>query len=322
MYSYSVAIRTLGTNPTLLRNELLSIKAQTIQPSKIVVYIADGYERPSFQVGKEEYIWVKKGMVTQRALPYSEIDSEYILLLDDDVELQPNSVEKLLQVAIEEGADVVGADCFKNQELPIKSKLFATLTNWVTPHSDTKWAFKVHCHCGFSYLNNPQPKCYLSQSSCGPASLWKKEVFLALHIEEETFLDRLGFPYGEDLLMFNKAFQNGYKLMVHYDCGIEHKDGKSSSGAYHKNDQKFYVRSKGSFILWWRTCYQTRSHKPLVSLIYCLKTLWLFVVNCISAIAFRNVRIPYLYVKGIIDAWRFVHSTEYHQIPLFNSYRK
>ena len=320
--TYSIAIRTLGTSGEKFVRELTSIANQTIQPDKVVIYIAEGYSRPEFQLGKEEYIWVKKGMVAQRALPYSEINSDYILLLDDDVELQPDSVERLLDAVEKEHADVVGADTFKNQDMTLKSKLFALLTNWVYPHFDKNWAFKVNSHCGFSYLNNPSKEYYLSQSCAGPASLWRKETLLKLHLEDELFLDKLGFAFGDDLLEFHKVFVNGYKLMVHYNCGIEHLDGKSSSGAYHKNVQKFYIRSKGSFILWWRTCYQTRSYKAFVALVYSIKILWLFGVNCISAIAFRNIRIPYLYIKGIVDAWHFVHSSEYRQIPLFNSYRR
>ena len=72
--TYSIAIRTLGTNPDVLCRELNSILRQTVQPEKVVVYIAKGYERPAFTVGNEEYVWVKKGMVAQRALRYDEID--------------------------------------------------------------------------------------------------------------------------------------------------------------------------------------------------------------------------------------------------------
>ena len=85
MMTYSVAIRTLGTNPTILKRELESVARQTVQPEKVVVYIAQGYERPAFTVGNEEYVWVKKEMVAQRALRYDEIDSDVVLMLDDDV---------------------------------------------------------------------------------------------------------------------------------------------------------------------------------------------------------------------------------------------
>ena len=80
MGSYSVAIRTLGTSH-VLQQELESLHLQSILPDKILIYIAEGFDRPSFTVGIEEYRWVSKGMVCQRALHYDEINSDYILFL-------------------------------------------------------------------------------------------------------------------------------------------------------------------------------------------------------------------------------------------------
>ena len=51
---YSIAIRTLGTSGEMFVAELESIKRQTIQPEKVVVYIAEGYKRPDYTIGKEE----------------------------------------------------------------------------------------------------------------------------------------------------------------------------------------------------------------------------------------------------------------------------
>lgn len=320
--TYSVAIRTLGTSGEKLIRELESINAQTLQPEKVMIYIAEGYQRPDFQIGNEEYVWVKKGMVAQRALPYKEIDSAFILLLDDDVELQPDSVERLCDAAEKEMADVVGADTFKNQDMPLKGKIAAILTNWVYPHVDDIWAFKVTRHEGFSYLNNPQKDYYLSQSCAGPASLWRKDTLLKLHLEDELFLDKLGFAFGDDLLEFYKVYLNGYKLLVHYNCGIVHLDAKSSSAAYHKNENKFYVRAKGSFILWWRACYEIRSAKLLTAIVFTFKLLWLFLVNCVAALVFRNPKILYLYLKGLFDAYAFVHSEEYTSVPKLNAYKR
>lgn len=55
-----MAIRTLGTSGDKLVRELNSIYNQTVQPEKVVIYIAEGYPRPSNQIGDEEYVWVKK----------------------------------------------------------------------------------------------------------------------------------------------------------------------------------------------------------------------------------------------------------------------
>ena len=59
--SYSIAIRTLGTTGEMFRKELESLYAQTVQPERVVSYIAEGYKRPGFTVGKEEYVRVPKG---------------------------------------------------------------------------------------------------------------------------------------------------------------------------------------------------------------------------------------------------------------------
>lgn len=320
--TYSVAIRTLGTSGEYLVRELKSIKTQTLQPKKVMIYIAEGYPRPDFQIGNEEYVWVKKGMVAQRALLYTEIDSDFILLLDDDVELQPDSVERLFDAVEKEQADVIGADSFKNQDMPLKAKLFAILTNWVCPHLDKKWAFKMHSHGGFSYLNNPVNNYYPSQSCAGPASLWRKDVLLKLHLEDELFLDKLGFAFGDDLLEFHKVYVNGYKLMIHYKSGIVHLDGKSSSNAYHSNVNKFYVRSKGSFILWWRVCYQLSNKKLWTAMLFGLKLIWLLCINCVAVFQMRNFKVPYLYMKGIVDALKFVLSSDYTLIPKLDAYKR
>ena len=82
---YTVAIRTLGTAGEKYQRLLNSLVAQTVQPASILVYIAEGYPIPTETIGIEQYIYVKKGMVAQRALSYDEIETEYILFLDDDV---------------------------------------------------------------------------------------------------------------------------------------------------------------------------------------------------------------------------------------------
>lgn len=315
--SYSVAIRTLGTSGDKLFRELSSLSSQTIIPDKVLIYIAEGYERPSFQIGNEEYLWVKKGMVAQRALPYTEIDSEYILLLDDDVEFLPDSVEKLLKVAVKEGADVVGADTFRNQDMSLTSKVFAILTNWVYPHFDKNWAFKMHSHGGFSYLNRPEKDYYPSESCAGPASLWRKDTLLKLHLEDELFLDELGFAFDDDTLEFYKVHKNNYKLFIHYNSGIEHLDAKSSSGGYQKNINKYYTRSKASFILWWRMFYESSNCKLMTSAAYLTKAIWLFLINLLASVRFANLSIIILYLKGIRDGWKYVHSDRYRAIPSF-----
>ena len=318
--TYSVAIRTLGTSPALL-TELESIHRQTVLPEKILIYIAEGYNRPEFTVGKEEYKWVSKGMVRQRALPYEDIESEFILFLDDDVDLAPDTAELLLNAADYYSADCVGADTFKNQDMLIKSKLFAAVTNLVFPRPNDRWAFKIHRNGSFTYNNNPKDGFYLSQSCAGPAWLCRRDVFLALHFEDELWLDNMGFAFGDDVLETYKLYKNGFKLGVYYGSGIKNLDAKSSSGVFQKGEKRFYVRSYATFVLWWRMIFDFKDQSVFSSLLSALsfgfKTAWLLLINTFAAILLRKIKIPYYYVKGIKDGWQFVHSDDYRRIPSY-----
>ena len=317
--SYSIAIRTLGSAGEKFRKELETICAQTVQPERVVIYIAEGYERPDFTVGKEEYVWIPKGMMSQRVLSYDEITSDCILMLDDDVLLAPDSAEKMLRAMVEHNADCVGADVFRNHRMPLKTEVYAALTNLVFPHWRQKWAFKIHRNGSFSYNANPKNAFYWSQSCGGPAAMWKKDAFLRLPLEEELWLERLGFPYGEDALMTYKLHANSGRLGVLYDAGITNLDAQSSSGAFRKGAEYFYTRTKAMFMVWWRTCFKNGKDavwtRVLAATAFSLKALWLIPVMTAAAIAKRNIRVLSAYFRGLRDGWKEVHSPEFQALP-------
>jgi hypothetical protein len=139
------------------------------------------------------------------------------------------------------GADCVGADIFKNQDVSMFMKFYTAATNLVFPHYSNKWAFKIHRNGSFSYNNNPTRSFYLSQSSCGPASVWRKLVYRKLRLSDELWLDGMDYAYGEDALEFYKLYRNGYKLGVLYDSGIKNLSAGSASSAFHKSPNYFYT---------------------------------------------------------------------------------
>lgn len=316
---YSIAIRTLGTSGDKFVAELESIKRQTVQPDKVVVYIAEGYERPEYTIGKEEYVWVKKGMMRQRVLRYDEIETPLILLLDDDVELADDTAERMINALKTHDLDCLGADVFKNQDMSLKNKLYAIVTNLVFPHWSKKWAFKIHSNGSFSYNNHVTKDVYLSQSAAGPAALWRKQTFLDLHLDDELWLERFGFPYAEDALMYNKLYRNGYKLGINYESGIKNLDGKSSSADFQKNPKKFYTRAMASLMVWHRTCYNLKSFsffkKVWVAFCFTIKVLWLLIIHALSALVLRSPKVLTYYISGIIDGLKIIKTQEYKQIP-------
>lgn len=312
---YSVAIRTLGTNVGVLKRELESLVCQTVQPEKVIIYIAKGYERPSWQVGKEEYVWVKKGMVAQRALEYREIDSEIILMLDDDVELAADSAERMLQAMNEFDADCVAADTFKNQEMSSIQKLKVFMTNWVYARHDDGWAFKQKRDGAFSFNRRPRKSFCLTETFAGPCWMVRKNVLESVHLEDEVWMDRMGFSYGDDAVESYKLFLNGFKSGVLYDIGVKNLDAKTSSGIYHMGEKKSYTRSFGIFAMWWRMIYTSRDKRWLSASLFVLKAWWQLNLHILYGIVMLKMKMPYNYIKGLKDGWYFVHSDEYKTIP-------
>lgn len=51
-------------------------------------------------------------MVKQRSLPFNEVDTEWMLLLDDDMYLPPKMVETMIEKAIQEKADCIVPDVY------------------------------------------------------------------------------------------------------------------------------------------------------------------------------------------------------------------
>ena len=321
--SYSIVIRTLGTSGEIFREELTSICAQTVQPDQVLVYIAEGYERPDYTIGKERYIWVRKGMMAQRILPYDEISSDCILMLDDDVYLSPDSAERLLKTMEEHNADCVGADVFKNHEMSLWQKSYAAFSNMVFPHRSSRWAFKMHRNGSFSYNNHPSLPFYWSQTCGGPAMMWKKGAFLRLNLETERWLERFGFAFGDDELVSYKLFSNGGRLGVLYDSGITNLDAKTTSTAFRKSHDWMYKRTKASFMIWWRTCYHngrnSSGDRILAAFAYGIKFLWAIPAVCIFAMVRRNGRWVSDYFKGVFDGCSTCRSDSFKQLPPYVS---
>ena len=319
LFSYAIAIRTLGTAGDKFLRELESICTQTVRPERVIVYIADGYDRPAFSVGKEEYVWVQKGMIAQRALRYDEMDCDCLLLLDDDVLLEPDSAERMLCALKENNADCVGADVFHNHRMTFQTKVFAAVTNLVFPHRNRKWAFIIHRNGSFSYNANPKKDFLWSQSCGGPAMLWKKEALLRQHWEDELWLDRLEFAYGDDQLESYKLYSNGGRLGVLYNAGVENQDAQSSSGSFRESEKHIYIRTKASFMIWWRTCYKngkdTVATRLFATLAYGFKAFWLVPVMVGAAFVKKDVRVFLSYFKGLRDGWNEVHSVAFRNLP-------
>ena len=318
-FSYCVAIRTLGTAGDKYLTTLKSLQAQTIQPKKILIYIADGYPIPKETIGIEQYIYVRKGMVAQRALSYKEVDTEYILCLDDDLSFPPDMVENLYRSLNEFNADCISPNTFPNHNASFRKKISMALGAFVFPMKTNQWAFRIRKCGAYSYNNHPIKDVYLSQSAAFNCFLCKLSVYRAIHYEDELWLDQFKYALGDDQLFFYKLYINGYKLLVYYNTGIVHLSAQS--GHFKNIREKQINGGMIDFLIWHRTCYclQTNVKQKLYYLLaYIVKFICKLLYNLIAGVCFLHFKRPVYYFAGVIKGIRYMKTGNYRNIPSFD----
>ena len=312
---YSVAIRTLGQAGNKYQALLDSLLRQTIKPSAIYVYIAEGYPLPNETIGIEKYRYVKKGMVAQRALRYDEILTKYILFLDDDVYLPDDAVEKMLNILIGHKAEVVSPDVFPNSSRSMVGKLLMALSGRMCPRRDDQvWAYKVMRNSGYSYNSSPSQDVYLSQTNAGPCFLCSKSDFLNLHFEDELWLDKCFYAQGDDQVMFYKMYCLGYKQLTLFNSGIIHLDAGTTLHSDDKQRKKIFSDLRFKTIFWHRYIYlpETRVYARLLN---CICIIYTYIFSLFISLLKLDLIVFRLKCKAILSGINFVRSAEYRNLP-------
>ena len=298
--SYSVAIRTLGKAGEKYLATLQSCAAQTHRPDKIVVYLAEGFEKPKETIGIEQVVYTKKGMIAQRAVAYDEIDSEFILCLDDDVELSPDSVERLFAGLQEYDGDCITHGVSAHHKKSLFTKLVQALGG-VYPHWHKNSGVRIKSNSYFSYNHCPAKDVLPTQSLHGTVALVRKSALLAIHYEDEEWMDAYGYALGDDQILGNKLYKNGYKVLVHYNSGIKHLD----AGTSHKRPswQREEYLGELRTLLMYRSCYDLKRNTAADRL-WCIFTFALQLIPStlfcfLRALRNRSVN-PFGFLQGIV----------------------
>ena len=312
---YTAVIRTLGTAGEKYQTLLNSLAAQTIQPTAILVYIAEGYQIPKETIDVEQYIYVKKGMVAQRALPYNEVKTEYMLFLDDDVYLPPTAVEALYDSLIQHHADIVSPDVFPNASRSRLGKLLMAISGrMLARQDDGKWAYRVMRNAGYSYNSNPSNDVYWSQTNAGPCFFCRKKDFLKINFKDESWIEKCTYPLGEDQVMYYKMYCYGLKQLTHFSSGIIHLDAGSTTQSMNKVRTLIFADFRFKTIFWHRFIFLPEQALLLkiwdcICLGYALLfTLLISLIKC----EFSILKLKW---SAITDGIRFIKSKEYQQLP-------
>lgn len=322
---YTAVIRTLGKGGESYHKLLHSLLNQDLPPSSIIVYIAEGYSLPKETVGVERYVWVKKGMVKQRALTYDEVSTEYCLFLDDDVYLPPHAVATLYNELIEQDAQVISPCVFANHEVATKDKIRSSiLGREVCRLWGQRWAYKILKTAGFSYNNHPVKSVYESQSNAGPCFFCRKNDFLKIHLEEELWLDEAYYAFPEDQVMFYKMYKSGLKNLTSFDSNIVHLDASSTvTNTNEKTERLIYSEYRNKLIFWHRFIFLPEKN-PLLKL---WSVIAIFYVYSIQGIKYYikymlgSKGVSMAYKNGLMDGFSFIKSNEYKKLPKVKSYR-
>lgn len=312
---YTAVIRTLGTAGDKYQKLLDSLSAQTIKPKDIIVYIAEGYSIPKETIGIEQYVYVKKGMVAQRALPYNEVTTEYMLFLDDDVYLPPNAVEILYKQLKSNDGNVISPDVFPNSKRSFVSEMMMTLSGRMRARrNDKKWGYKVMRNAGYSYNANPVKSVYLSQTNAGPCFFCSKKDFLDIHFEDELWLDKLGYALGDDQVMFYKMYMNGLKVLTSYDSGIEHLDAGTTISK-DKEKTLIYADFRFKTIFWHRFIYLPK--KSIFQKSFNILSIgYAFCFTLFISLIKGELDILQLKWDAIKSGYFFIKSNKYKSLPL------
>lgn len=313
---YTAVIRTLGQAGEKYQRTLDSLISQNMPPEEIIIYIAEDYPLPKETCGKERFVTVKKGMIAQRALPYNEVKTEWILFLDDDVYLPVDGVQQLFKAVDVYGAEVVSPDVFDNSARSVKSEILMTISGRMRARrGDKKWGYKVMRTAGYSYNQTPNKGVLLSQSNAGPCFLCRNSNFQKIRFADEIWLDKMGYPIGEDQIMYYKMYLAGLKVMTIYGTGIEHLDAGANLG--NKNKE---LRLVGADYYFRRIFFDRFILRPERNQ---LKRLWSRI--CIGyfytfGMAVSLLKGEYVVLKAKYDSLRraeeFLKSDSYRSLPL------
>jgi len=320
--TYCAVIRTLGTAGEKYQALLNSLVAQTLPPKRILVYIPNGYEAPRETVGIEQIVRCEKGMVTQRSLPFNEVDTDFILFCDDDMFLPPEMVERMLDEIERTSANSVVPDIYGGHRLGLMQRMAYYLSNSVSSRTDDGWALKVKRDAGYSFNQNPRFDFLPTQTGPGGCIFCETQAFRSIHLEDERWLDTFKFPSYEDQLFHYKMFLMGYTTLMYYNSGIRHLDARA--GTRPDVSQKMYYKKKLLYVVWYRTIYniasKSRSEKVRCALAFFFRNVIGLVMLLGETIRCRKPRFLVDYFRGLRDGRRYVHSDEYKKIPAFDAY--
>lgn len=325
-WTYSVAIRTLGNAGEKYQRLLQSIVAQSIPPEEIIVAIPNGYEL-DYTLGIERIVRCPKGMTHQRAASICAVKSDYILIVDDDVEFESTMVENLYSYLVQNDLDcclpmsgyVAPNDTRIDLRYPLKQRIRGMITGQlITSLRKSSYMDVLTKTAGHKiYVNSNQlDKCYLCTTACFQCFFIKSTVAKAAHLEDELWLDGgklYGYASCDEPVFFSKLNQFSFRMAYAFRVNYKHLDAKVGhqfKSSLEDKKIRYYSIARNRTIYWYKFIYQNSSScidklGALMGGIYGLGNYAIY-TTIINLLPKHWVAIKYLFL-GYKEAWQFIH---------------
>lgn len=271
-FSYSVVIRTLGNTGLKYKALLDSIARQTVQPEEVIVAIPDGFDL-DFTLGYEHIVRCKKGMVSQRAAGINAAKSDYILVVDDDLEFNATMVEELYNYAKSNNLNCSLPIQSSNKDIDsltinLKYPLFTRIRYAITGQMFTSrrrsgYLDVLTLAAGHKvYINsNKLDECYLCTAACFQCFFIETNLAQAAHFEEDTWLEEgsyASYSAFDEPVYFSKLNKIGLRMAYSLRTRYTHLDagaGHQSVDKLHEKSVRYFSFARNRTVYWYRYIY-------------------------------------------------------------------
>lgn len=318
--SYSVIIRTTGKAGEKYARLLESIEALEPRPAEVVVVLPEGYDLPPERLGWESFYFCPKGMVTQRLYGIQVCKTPYALICDDDIAFGPDFVQQLSRPVLDGSYGISAGPLLELFPPRGVQSIFWALGAAAIParRSDAAYTTMIPT-TGYIYnrsIDLEHTRIYEAQSYCWACFFADMKKLRSIHMEDELWLDRLGYSAHDDTVMFYKAWLRGIKTAIVSTAAYQHLDGKTSTQGRPVQVKKAMGFTR--FILWHRFFYEQARGLKKPWCVACIAYRTLF-QSCTDLIRCAAGKRPFAEVKAYIEgtayAMKWTKTQEYQMLP-------
>lgn len=185
---------------------------------------------------------------------------------------------------------------------------------------DSPYLVKIWRTGGFIVSTNVlENKQYYSQSGHGTCVFGKREKILQMHFEEEMWLQDTHYALPDDMVMFYKLYLLGAKIAINRKVKFVHLDAGASLSNENRKLANIYASARNGFIFWHRFIYKCQGNKFLSIVCVMRRIFFTTFFALLKSLVKQKWNDVSTYIKAYADAFRFIRSKQYKNLPLIES---